>query len=105
MSRSPVSTGKSLGSHNSYALSRRLLLMGAMTAIPAAAFTLSSPVKAEAPGRTALAGYDPVSYFTTGHPEQGLPQFSAAFDGANYHFASEAHRKMFAAHPGRYAPL
>jgi YHS domain-containing protein len=64
----------------------------------------STPVQAETPGRTALWGYDPVSYFTVGHPEQGSAEFSFQFDDTSYWFASEEHRKMFAADPEHYAP-
>jgi YHS domain-containing protein len=68
------------------------------------AFALSQRVQAETSGRTALWGYDPVSYFTAGHPEVGSAEFTFAFDDATYWFASEEHRKMFAADPERYAP-
>ena len=45
-----------------------------------------------------------MSYFTAGHPEPGSAQFSFPFDDTNYWFASEEHRRMFAADPERYAP-
>jgi YHS domain-containing protein len=54
--------------------------------------------------RVALRGYDPVSYFTDGRPEQGLEQFSASFDDDTYWFTNEAHRAMFVANPEAYAP-
>ena len=34
--------------------------------------------------RLALSGYDPVAYFTEGHPENGLREFTAVFDDATY---------------------
>jgi YHS domain-containing protein len=64
----------------------------------------STRLKAESPGRSALWGYDPVSYFTAGRPEQGSAEFSFQFDDTTYWFASEEHRKMFAADPEHYAP-
>ena len=82
-------------------VSRRLLLI-AMTV--GWALALSTRVQAETPGRVALWGYDPVSYFTAGRPEQGSAQFSFRFDDTTYWFASEEHRKMFVAEPGRFAP-
>ena len=84
-------------------LARRVLLISMAVA---AGWTLapSTRVQAESPGRTALWGYDPVSYFTIGHPEQGLAEFSFQFDDTTYWFASEEHRKMFAADPEHYAP-
>jgi len=74
------------------------------TAAAAGVFARSARVQAESPGRTGLWGYDPVSYFTAGHPEPGSAEFSFAFDDTTYWFASEQHRKMFAADPERYAP-
>jgi YHS domain-containing protein len=84
-------------------VSRRLLLI-AMVVAAGWSFALSTRVHAETPGRTALWGYDPVSYFTAGRPEQGSAEFSFRFDDTTYWFASEEHRKMFAADPERYAP-
>ena len=84
-------------------VSRRLLLISVAVAA-GRALALSTRAKAETPGRTALWGYDPVSYFTVGHPEQGSAEFSFRFDDTTYWFASEEHRKMFAADPERYAP-
>jgi hypothetical protein len=53
----------------------------------------------------AIGGYDPVSYFTTPDgPRRGDPGISAAHDGWRYHFASAAHRALFEANPGGYAP-
>jgi YHS domain-containing protein len=78
-----------------------------ITAIPAAVGGILGPLsqaRAGSPGRIALQGYDPVSYFTPGHPEQGLAEFSVPFDDTTYWFANEEHRKMFAADPERYAP-
>ncbi len=54
--------------------------------------------------RVALKGYDPVSYFTDGKPEQGLKDFTFAFDDTTYWFKSAEHRDLFAADPERYAP-
>lgn len=101
-SRLPDGVGRTF---NPVVLSRRLLLTGVMTAVAGAVLAPSAPLRAETPGRTALAGYDPVSYFTPGHPEQGSAALAAPFDQTNYQLASPAHRKTFAAHPARYAPL
>ena len=85
-------------------LSRRALLMIAMAAGAGRALSPCGRAQAESPSRTALWGYDPVSYFTAGHPEQGSAEFSFQFDDTTYWFASEEHRKMFAADPEHYAP-
>jgi len=55
-------------------------------------------------GRVALKGYDPVSYFTDGKPEQGSKEFTFAYDDATYWFKSADHRDKFAADPAHYAP-
>jgi YHS domain-containing protein len=52
----------------------------------------------------ALEGYDPVSYFTDGKPAKGDPKIEATYNGALYHFISQAHREMFEKAPTMYAP-
>ncbi len=78
--------------------------MIAMAAAAGRAFAPWVRAQPESPSRTALSGYDPVSYFTAGHPEQGSAEFSFQFDDATYWFASEEHRRIFAADPEHYAP-
>jgi YHS domain-containing protein len=75
-----------------------------IAAVAGWALPLSTRVQAETPGRTALWGYDPVSYFAAGRPEHGSDKFSFEFEDTTYWFASEEHLKMFAADPERYAP-
>ena len=79
-----------------------LPMLGAIAAhgAPLAA-EAASPVPEK---RVALSGYDPVAYFTEGHPEKGLAEYSAAFDDATYWFKSAEHRAMFVADPDHYAP-
>jgi YHS domain-containing protein len=52
----------------------------------------------------ALEGYDPIAYFTDGKPAKGDPQIEATFDGALYHFVSQANRETFEKSPTKYAP-
>jgi len=52
----------------------------------------------------AIKGYDPVAYFTKGQPMKGRPDMAYSWNGANWHFADESHRDMFAGSPERYAP-
>ena len=52
----------------------------------------------------AIQGYDAVSYFTKGAPTQGSDKFTAAYNGAIYHFASADNRDLFKAAPSKYAP-
>ena len=59
-------------------LSRRSILIGLPILVLAAAGRV--PLAADAaPGtgkRLALSGYDPVSYFTDGHPEKGSADYA-----------------------------
>jgi YHS domain-containing protein len=52
----------------------------------------------------AIKGYDPVAYFTDNKPIKGVPAYRADYDGATFEFASEEHRRLFAAMPEKYAP-
>lgn len=52
----------------------------------------------------AIKGYDAVSYFTKGAPTQGSDEYTAAYNGAIYHFASAENRDLFKATPSKYAP-
>ena len=75
------------------------ILYGTWASLPASAGD-ATPAAA----RVAIDGYDPVAYFTDGHPVKGSPTFSFTFDDAVYYFASAEHHKMFTANPDRYAP-
>ena len=52
----------------------------------------------------AIKGYDPVAYFTTGKPTPGMAQFTAAYKGATYRFASAENRARFIATPEKFVP-
>jgi hypothetical protein len=52
----------------------------------------------------AIRGYDPVAYFTLGHPERGLPEIEFEWDELRYRFARPEHRALFKSDPVRYAP-
>src|SRR3984893_234055 len=88
--------------------SRRLILVGLPIAVIAAAnqATLAAEAAPQvAEKRLALSGYDPVSYFTDGHPEKGSAEYQASYDDATYWFKNAEHRATFIADPDRYAPL
>jgi hypothetical protein len=55
-------------------------------------------------GGYAVHGYDVVAYFTDGVPTPGDDRYTASHDGVVWRFASAAHRDLFVADPGRYAP-
>lgn len=52
----------------------------------------------------AIKGYDPVSYFTAGKPQQGSTQYMATYKNAIYQFTSEKNRDAFRSDPAKYAP-
>ena len=52
----------------------------------------------------AIAGYDPVTYFTVGKAVEGNGEFTAEWMGANWRFASAANRDQFVANPVKFAP-
>ena len=88
-------------------LTRRRLFQAAIVIAFCGTWTCISPAADNAKlatARVALKGYDPVAYFTDGHPVKGSSAFSFPFDDAVYYFASAEHQKMFAADPDRYAP-
>jgi YHS domain-containing protein len=53
---------------------------------------------------TAVGGYDPVAYFTEGRPVEGKREFTHAWKGATWRFASAKNRDAFKANPEAYAP-
>ena len=84
--------------------------MRAMQGILAAALVLvcapalAGPAVYTADGKVAIAGADPVAYFTDGKPVAGKPDIAHAWGGVTWRFASAANRDAFAAEPSRYAP-
>lgn len=56
------------------------------------------------PQGVAIAGHDPVAYFTQGKAIEGSEEFSYHWMGAIWHFASNQHLEMFKSNPERYAP-
>jgi hypothetical protein len=82
---------------------RRFILAGAVSVLTVGACGIGAAQSASEK-RTALLGFDPVSYFDPGQPERGSKEFTAPFDDALYQFKSAKHRDMFIADPERYAP-
>ena len=88
-------------------LSRRSIVTG----LPVLVFAGAAgrvPMAADAPPATgkrlSLKGYDPVSYFTDGHPEKGSADYQASYDDATYWFKTPEHRATFVGDPDHYAP-
>ena len=62
-----------------------------------------APVNVDANG-VALKGYDPVAYFTLGHPVKGQEEFKHEWQGATWFFSSQEHLAMFKKEPEKFAP-
>jgi YHS domain-containing protein len=52
----------------------------------------------------AIAGTDPVAYFTEGRPVSGSRKFQLDWKGATWRFSSAENLEAFEADPGRYEP-
>lgn len=55
-------------------------------------------------GEGAIRGYDPVAYHLDGKAVRGREDIVHEWQGAEWHFASERNRELFAADPDAYAP-
>jgi YHS domain-containing protein len=86
--------------------SRRAVIGGfaALAAVAPRAALLAAESGPVSEPRVGLSGYDPVAYFTDGHPEKGSAEFTAAFDGTTYRFKNAEHKALFVADPDHYAP-
>jgi YHS domain-containing protein len=51
-----------------------------------------------------VEGYDPVAYLVDQRAEKGNARYAFQLEGATFHFASQAHKDLFAADPARYLP-
>jgi len=52
----------------------------------------------------AISGLDTVAFFTQGKPVKGVRSLAYEWKGATWLFASDSDRRLFIAHPDRYAP-
>jgi YHS domain-containing protein len=78
---------------------------GAMSAQnPNSALKPVNAVEIPPDARVMLNGADVVAYFADGRFEQGLPQFSALYEGVNFHFASAEHQARFEQTPEAFLP-
>ncbi|MEM1223957.1 MAG: YHS domain-containing (seleno)protein [Verrucomicrobiota bacterium] len=77
-------------------------LVFGLGAVPAA--NAQSSVNTGLFNNTAIKGYDPVAYFVEAKPVKGSKKHRVEWNGANWHFASEANKAAFEADPEAYAP-
>lgn len=81
-------------------LFRQLLWLLALT-VPALA--LAEPFYQQ--DGLAIAGYDPVAYFTEAEAVPGSPEHELNWAGTTWRFVNAEHRRRFADDPERFAPL
>lgn len=83
-----------------------IAVLGLFVAIAgSAAAGTDSPVPAvNADQGIGLKGYDPVAYFINGAPIKGSEQYSLAWKGVTYRFASTGNLEKFKADPEKYLP-
>ena len=88
-------------------LTRRALFAAALL-IPVAGTIVRPALAGEpdvfSPGGVALAGYDPVAYFTEGRPVMGEAGHALKWRGATWYFASDEAMQAFEMNPAAYAP-
>lgn len=72
--------------------------------VPALASANPVPSVSATKDGVAIGGYDPVAYFTEGHPVPGSAGFTLRWNRATWRFASAASRARFEASPEAYAP-
>lgn len=87
---------------------RSLVIAGALALAPVAvaptAAADTDPIYTGTFSNLAVQGYDPVAYFTVGEPVKGDKDFSTAYQGAQFRFASQENLDAFLADPEAYAP-
>jgi YHS domain-containing protein len=54
--------------------------------------------------QVAIKGYDAVTYFTTGKPKEGKPEFAVTYQGLSYYFISNENKELFKKNPTQYEP-
>lgn len=86
---------------------RRTFLAQALAwplAIAAARPALAGATGFYANGSGAIAGHDPVAYFTEGRAVKGTLGYALRWRAANWYFASQANLDTFERNPDAYAP-
>jgi YHS domain-containing protein len=56
------------------------------------------------PDGVAIAGFDPIAFFTQGKPVKGTPEFTYEWGGAKWFFANAEHLQQFKQDPEKWAP-
>jgi YHS domain-containing protein len=84
---------------------RRALFGGLLVLVASVAAHAKSPeIYTAFLSSTAVAGFDPVAYFTEGKPVAGKSDITHTWKGVVWRFSSENNRDLFKAKPETYAP-
>jgi YHS domain-containing protein len=70
---------------------------------PVAAFAESDPVYTNWRDNVAAEGYDVVTFFS-GKPQEGKPEFTTRYEGADWYFFTQANKDLFLTNPELFAP-
>lgn len=87
---------------NKSGMKRFLLLMTFLSCFWSSQAQTTSPVYHTAEG--AIKGYDPVAYFILKKPVKGKKEHAYEWGGQTWYFFTADTRKLFVAHPEKYAP-
>lgn len=90
---------------------RHTHFIAAVFVIVAVAATWSRDARAQSPdinpghfNKLAMNGYDVMTYWRGGKPQEGTRDISFQYKGATWVFVSEENRETFAANPEKFAP-
>lgn len=82
-----------------------VLAVAVIAGLPYPALSSAPPVApVNATDGVGLKGYDPLAYFTDGHPTKGTNPYSLQWNGITYRFASAENLQRFKADPEKYLP-
>ena len=70
---------------------------------PIAASAASDPVYTSWRNNVAAEGYDVVSFFS-GKPQEGKPEYTTHYQGADWFFFTQANKDLFLTNPELFAP-
>ncbi|MEP1588282.1 MAG: YHS domain-containing (seleno)protein [Tateyamaria sp.] len=80
------------------------LALGALAALPTAAFAKSISRFSLSKSGFALKGYDTTAYFQAGKPTNGTDATTVTYKGAKWRFATAQDAALFQANPEAYEP-
>lgn len=83
---------------------KRLIALLFISLLTAHALADKPPVYTATFSNLGAGGYDVVAYFTQNQPVEGQSQYSLAYNGADWRFASRENLERFRQEPERYLP-